>query len=114
MAWLGVGAALVVFWFAFGLGLNRLIALRGATFDVFRVTWEAFLCSSLCIGLVVLFRERVTLHGRLAQALGKSQYAAYIFHVPVILAFQFAVPNVSLPPLAKLALAHWARKPLHL
>lgn len=64
-------------------------------------------------------------HGRLAQVLGKSQYAAYIFHVPVILAFQYAALQVSLPPLAKFALvtlasvpatfalANAVRRPLH-
>ena len=58
--------------------------------------------------------------------LGKSQYAAYIFHVPVILAFQYAVLNAALPPFAKFALvtlvsipatfavASLVRRPLHL
>lgn len=125
-AWLGVGVALAAFWYAFELGLYKVIPLQGTAFDVVRVSWEAFFCSAICIGLVVLFREKVTAHGRLAQALGKSQYAAYIFHVPVILAFQYAALQVSLPPLAKFALvtlvsipatftlAHVARRPLHL
>ncbi len=125
-AWLGIGVALSVFWTAYALGLYRVIPLQGTTFDVFRVAWEALLCSALCIGLVVLFREKVTVHGRLAQALGRSQYAAYIFHVPVILAFQYAVLNAALPPFAKFALvtlvsipatfavASLVRRPLHL
>lgn len=124
--WLLVGVALAAFWYAYSMGLYRVIPLEGVAFDVIRVTWEALLCSSLSIGLVVLFRERVNAYGRLAVALGKSQYAAYIFHVPVILAFQLAVLNVSLPPLAKFALvtaasvpatfaiANALRRPLHL
>lgn len=125
-AWLAVGVALVAFWYAYGLGLYRVIGLQGAAFDVVRVTWEAVLCSSLCIGLVVLFRESVTANGRFARALGKSQYAAYIFHVPVILAFQYALLSLTLPPFAKFALvtlvsipatfaiASAVRRPLHL
>jgi fucose 4-O-acetylase-like acetyltransferase len=124
--WLLVGVGLAAFWYAYALGLYKLIPIEGTAFDVFRVTWEAVLCSALCIGLVVLFREKVTVHGRLAQALGKSQYAAYIFHVPVILTFQYAVLNLSLPPVAKFALvtlvsipatfavAIAVRRPLHL
>ena len=124
--WLVAGVALAAFWYAYELGLNSALPMSGVTFDIVRVLWEAILCCALCIGLVVLFRVKVNAHGRLARALGQSQYAAYIFHVPVILAFQFAIVNVSLPPLAKFALvtlasipatfaiAHWARKPLHL
>jgi fucose 4-O-acetylase-like acetyltransferase len=124
--WLLVGVALAAFWYAYSMGLYRVIPLDGAAFDVVRVTWESLLCSSLSIGLIVLFRERINVHGRFAVALGKSQYAAYIFHVPVILAFQFAILNVSLPPLAKFALvtlasvpatfaiANAVRRPLHL
>ncbi len=124
--WLGVGVALAAFWYAYELGLYRLIPLEGTAFDVVRVTWEAFFCSSICIGLVVLFREKVTVHGGLARALGKSQYAAYIFHVPVILAAQYAALSLVLPPLAKFAIvtavsipatfavAWLVRKPLHL
>ncbi|MCX6099466.1 MAG: acyltransferase family protein [Candidatus Bipolaricaulota bacterium] len=124
--WLILGVGLAAFWYAYSMGLYRVIPLDGVAFDVVRVTWEALLCSSLSIGLIVLFRERINVHGRLAVALGKSQYASYIFHVPVILAFQFAILNVSLPPLAKFALvtlasvpatfaiANAVRRPLHL
>jgi fucose 4-O-acetylase-like acetyltransferase len=124
--WLIVGVSLAAAWYAYSLGLYRVLPLSGVAFDIVRVLWEAVLCCALCIGLVVVFRERVNAHGRLAVALGKSQYAAYIFHVPVILAFQFAVLNVGLPPLAKFALvtlasvpatfaiANWVRRPLHL
>lgn len=124
--WLGIGIVLAAFWYAFELGLHKATPLQGTAFDVVRVTWEAFFCSAICIGLVVLFRERVTAHGRLAQALGESQYAAYIFHVPVILAFQYALLSITLPPLAKFALvtlasipatfalASLVRRPLHL
>jgi hypothetical protein len=124
--WLILGVGLAAFWYAYSMGLYRVIPLDGVAFDVVRVTWEALLCSSLSIGLIILFRGRINIHGRLAVALGKSQYAAYIFHVPVILAFQFAVLNVNLPPLAKFALvtmasvpatfalANAVRRPLHL
>ena len=124
--WLLVGVALAASWYAYSMGLYRVIPLDGAAFDVVRVTWEALLCSSLSIGLIVLFRGRINVHGRFAVALGKSQYAAYIFHVPVILAFQLAILNVNLPPLAKFALvtvasvpatfalANAVRRPLHL
>ena len=124
--WLIVGVGLAAFWYAYELGLWKWIPMRGVVFDVVRPLWETLFCCAICIGLIALFREKVNAHGRLARTLGKSQYAAYIFHVPVILTFQYAALQVSLPPFAKFALvtalsipatfaiANLVRKPLHL
>jgi len=67
-------------------------------------TWESVLCCGMCIGLTVLFREVFDTQGRLGKAMAQSQYAAYIFHVPFVLLFQFLVIGLALLPLAKFAL----------
>jgi glucan biosynthesis protein C len=125
-AWLAVGAVLAALIAAYDLVLHDIFPIGEPAWGTLYVFWESFFCCAACIGLLVLFRDKVTMHGRLAQALGKSQYAAYILHVPVILAFQYAVMNVAMPPFAKFALvtlvsvpatfalANVLRRPLHL
>ena len=62
--WPIVGVALASFWYAYTLGLDKILPMSELTFDIVR---------ALCIGLVVAFRDKVNVHGRLAVALGKSQ-----------------------------------------
>jgi glucan biosynthesis protein C len=88
--------------------------------------WESVLACGMCIGLVVLFREKCNGQGRLAKALAQSQYVAYIFHLPIVLLCQYALIGSALPPLVKFAIVTflsvpltflfslWVRKPLHL
>jgi fucose 4-O-acetylase-like acetyltransferase len=127
MIWLGVGLALALFWYAFDLGLTgTLVPYTGIAFDLMRVVWEGVLVCALCIGLTVLFREKVNMGGPRAKALGQSTYAVYIFHLFFVLLCQFAVLNLPLPPLVKFALvtlaatpltflfSNWVRKPLRL
>ena len=102
MSWLAVGCAASatccllcltghVFFKAGGPGLGAFV------FDL----WEAFLCCGLCIGLTVLFRERLNFQGRLARDLAASTYAVYLLHVPVLVPLQYAFGNASLGPLTK-------------
>ncbi len=127
MVWLGVGLALSLFWCAFSLGFTgNLVPYTGTAYDVMRVVWEGVLVCALCIGLTVLFRERLNLGGRLAKALGQSTYAVYIFHIFFVLLVQFALLSLPLPPLVKFGLvtvaaivlsflfSNWVRKPLRL
>jgi multidrug transporter EmrE-like cation transporter len=124
--WLSVGLVLAGLWYAYALGLNALFPIGETAMGVIYPIWEALLCCGMCIGLVVLFRDRLDVQGRLGRALGQSQYAAYIFHVPVILLFQYAVLGLDFPPFAKFALvtllsvpltfllSNWVRRPLQL
>ncbi|HEY2595081.1 MAG TPA: hypothetical protein VGK33_14385 [Chloroflexota bacterium] len=61
MVWLAVGLAL-----AAARYLWALVAARGPDPTLWAV-WEAFLCVGSCVGLPVLFRERVRIQGRLMQ-----------------------------------------------
>lgn len=124
--WLAAAAILAALIAAYDLVLYDLFPIGEPAWGTVYVFWESLFCCAACAGLLVLFREKVAMHGRLAAALAKSQYAAYIFHVPVILAFQYAILSVSLPPFAKFALvtavsipatfalAWLVRRPLHL
>ncbi len=124
--WLAVAGVLAVLIAAYDLALHDLFPIGEPAWGTLYVFWESLFCCAACIGLLVLFRDKVHAAGKLARALGKSQYAAYILHVPVILAFQYAILNVSMPPLAKFAIvtlvsipatfaiSYVVRKPLHL
>jgi glucan biosynthesis protein C len=63
--------------------------------------WEAFLCCGMCIGFMVLFRERLNRQGWLARDLAASTYAVYLFHVPVLVSLQYALRYAALGPLIK-------------
>ncbi|MGA2957695.1 MAG: acyltransferase [Thermodesulfobacteriota bacterium] len=74
--------------------------------------WEAFLCSGLCIGLLVLFREKLNFQGPLAKNLAASTYAVYLFHVPVIVALQYAMWHTDMAAITKFAIVSAAAVPL--
>ena len=76
LAWLGVGVAASLFWVAFRYGLmgTLLPYVPGAPIEWYQL-WEAVLCCGLCIGLTVLFRERLNVGGRLTRAMDQAQYA---------------------------------------
>ena len=67
--------------------------------------WESFLCISMCIGLIYLFRRYLNRQGRLAGFLAPNAYTAYIIHAQVITATALALRNVDLYPLLKFGLA---------
>ena len=72
------------------------------------------------------FFEKINFQGWLATALARGQYAACVFHLPIVLLVQYAMLGVALPPLAKFAIvalaavpltflySYWIRKPLRM
>jgi len=67
--------------------------------------WEQFVGVAMIVGLVVLFREKLNLQGRLAKAMSASAYTAYIIHAPVVVFLSLAMRDVQLYPLVKFAVA---------
>ncbi len=65
--------------------------------------WESFLCLGMCIGLIYAFRRYADRQGKLARFLSRNAYAAYLIHEVVIIAFAYAVRDVTLYPLLKWA-----------
>lgn len=124
--WLGTGLALAGYWYGDSLGFWKALPFSAIALDVLRLIWEMLVCFGFCIGLVVLFREKFNFQGNLGKVMAQSQYGAYIFHVLLVLVFQFLVLSLALPPFVKFALvtlasvpatflfSHWVRKPLHL
>ena len=124
--WLAVGLGGAALWYAYDPWLYGVLHPSSTAHDVFRLLWEGLFVCGICIGLTVLFREKLNVQGRISKALAEGQYAAYIFHLPIVLLFQAPVVGLAMAPLAKFALVTvlsvpvtflfsvWVRKPLHL
>jgi surface polysaccharide O-acyltransferase-like enzyme len=67
--------------------------------------WESFVVVGVCIGLLVLFRQRWNHQGRLAKGLAASVYTVYLIHPPVLVGFAYAFHVVALYPLLKWGIA---------
>jgi glucan biosynthesis protein C len=100
-AWLLVGVSLAVLWYAYVMSLRQFFPIGRTAMTVVYPIWEALLCCGMCIGLLYWFRERLNRQTWWSKALAEGQYAAYLFHVPVIVLIQYAVANAAFPPLSK-------------
>lgn len=126
LVWLLLGTILAIVWYIYALAGRNVLRFSDIQMGIIYPIWESLLCCGMCIGLTVLFREYFNSQGNLGNTLAKSQFAAYIFHVPVVLLFQFLVLGLDLSPFTKFALvvflsvpttflfSNWARKPLGL
>ncbi len=122
-AWLLTGLALATLWYAYAMALSRFLPLSRDVMSIIYPLWEAVLCCGLCIGLLYLFREKFNRQNRWTKAMAEGQYAAYLFHVPIVVLIQYAIAGMPLPPFAKFVFvtaaavpltflfAHWIRQP---
>jgi glucans biosynthesis protein C len=67
--------------------------------------WESFVAVGVCIGLLVLFRQRLNHQGRLARNMAAVVYIVYLIHPPILIGFAYAFHVVPLYPLLKWAIA---------
>jgi glucan biosynthesis protein C len=104
IGWLAAGLAAAAAWYAYDLGLGRLLPLSDAAFGVVYPLWEILLCLGMCIGLTVVFREAANFQGALGKWLADNQYSAYFWHPLLIVPLQMAALGISATPLAKFAL----------
>ncbi|MBW4655769.1 MAG: acyltransferase family protein [Kaiparowitsia implicata GSE-PSE-MK54-09C] len=105
--WLGIGLAAALLRYGYALTRNQLFENRliaGGGWDwrsLVWSTWEATICVGLCVGLLVFFRERVNGQGKWGRILSANAYTVYLIHILVIIAVQFLVAPVLIPPLLK-------------
>jgi surface polysaccharide O-acyltransferase-like enzyme len=60
--------------------------------------WESLFCFSTCFALVIFFRETLNRAGPGFRALAAAIFGVYLFHVPVVVAFQYLFGLASLGP----------------
>lgn len=66
--------------------------------------WEAFICVGVCLGMIVLFRERFNCQGPLAAFMSQNAFGVYVTHAPVLVLVTMAVRGLALHPALKCAL----------
>jgi len=59
----------------------------------------------VCIGLIVLFRQRCNYQGKLAKNLAVNVYTVYLIHPLVLVGFAYAFHTVALYPLLKFVIS---------
>jgi glucan biosynthesis protein C len=103
-AWLYAGILLAGMWFLYDLWLADVLLINNVVWGLIHPAWEALLCVSMCIGVTVLFRDRINFSGTLAREMALSTYAAYMLHVFIAVFFQLLVRGLEVGPLIKFAL----------
>ncbi|NLD36678.1 MAG: acyltransferase [Desulfatiglans sp.] len=88
----GVGIYLMVIILLFTVGPKK--AFGYAEFS------EALICVGVCIGLLALFRKYFNSTGKIMKILSDNVYEMYIFHIPVVVALQYAFAPVIVDALS--------------
>ncbi|MFN8536415.1 MAG: acyltransferase [Thermomicrobiales bacterium] len=117
LLWLAVGLATAALAYAHSLvapwlGTNWFTSGGANWNSLAQSLWEAALCTSLAIGLPVLFREVADRQGPFLKSLAADSYTVYVIHIAVLLTMQAALANAALPPLVKFILVALVGVPL--
>jgi len=111
--WLLLGLAAAAWCYGLNLTGHTYFSAGGLNVQsVLYDLWEALLCTGLCIGLPVLFREKLNSQGALAKNLAAGTYAVYLFHVPVVVSLQYAIRHAGIAAIAKFAIVTISAIPL--
>jgi glucan biosynthesis protein C len=110
--WLAVGLALAGLWYGYALWLADILVFSDAVWGLLLPLWESLLCCGMCIGLTVVFRDRVDSQTPLAREMAQSTYAAYMLHVFVAIFFQSLALGLAASPLSKFFLVSLVTVPV--
>jgi glucan biosynthesis protein C len=111
-ACLAAGLALAGLWYGYDLWLGDILVFSDAVWDLLLPLWESLLCCGMCIGLAVVFRDKVNSQTSLTREMAQSAYAAYMLHVFVAFFFQSLVLRLAAPPLLKFVLVSLVTVPV--
>jgi glucan biosynthesis protein C len=91
---------LIILGGAFDGNLNKF--LGGLNWQAFAYNiWESFYCMGMCIGLVILFRERYNAQGNVSKIVSQNAYTIYIVHAPVLVSIAMLFAFILIPALLK-------------
>ncbi len=105
--WVGLVAAL-----AGGLVRYHLVPFPPAAWGLLLTTSECFLAAGFVVGLCTLFRERFNTTTPFWQMLGTDAFGAYLVHVPIVVALQYATSAMPAGPVPKFLLVTFLSIPL--
>jgi glucan biosynthesis protein C len=110
--WLAVGIGLAGLWYAYDFWLADFLVFNDAVWGLLLPLWESLLCSSMCIGLTVVFRDNMNSQVSLTREMAHCAYAAYMLHIFVAILFQFLALGLVAPPLLKFFLVSLVTVPV--
>lgn len=91
-------------WFAILFGGGKMNHVARWTWQAAGLAlWESFTCIAISLGLLVLFRERFNVQGRLSKFLSDNAFTVYVFHPPIVILGARALHGVDWPPVVKFA-----------
>ena len=99
--WLAVGLALALLWYAYEIWFTDLVVLSDTAWGLLVPLWESLLCCAMCIGLTILFRDKLNRQGRVAREMAAGTYVAYMVHIFIVLFLQYLALGLHAPPLPK-------------
>ena len=67
--------------------------------------WESFFGVGVCLGLLVLFRERFNTQGKFAKFMSDNCFSVYVFHPLILIPVTLALRELAWYPLIKFAIA---------
>jgi peptidoglycan/LPS O-acetylase OafA/YrhL len=67
--------------------------------------WEAFMCVSMCIALLALFKNRFNSQSPFVKELANNAFTVYLIHIPIVIFLQYLLIGVSIDPLIKFVIA---------
>lgn len=63
--------------------------------------WESFVGIGMCLCLIIIFRDRWNIPGRIKKVLAENVYAVYLIHLPIVVTLQWIFIPVEIPSLLK-------------
>jgi glucans biosynthesis protein C len=66
--------------------------------------WESFFCIGICLGLLVLFRDKYNVQGKASRFFAENAFGVYVFHTPLLVGATMLVRGIVIYPLLKMIL----------
>ncbi|HML04764.1 MAG TPA: acyltransferase family protein [Methanobacterium sp.] len=63
--------------------------------------WEAFMCVSICIALLSLFKNRFNSQGLITKTFADDTFTVYLIQLPLVVFLQYMIIGLALDPLIK-------------
>ncbi|AJA47086.1 hypothetical protein CPAST_c09860 [Clostridium pasteurianum DSM 525 = ATCC 6013] len=67
--------------------------------------WEQLVCAGMCLGLIVIFRDKFNYQGKVVNFLSQNAFGVYVFHAPILIVISLLIKNIHLYPVIKFIIA---------
>jgi hypothetical protein len=74
--------------------------------------WESFFCVGTCLGLIVLFRDRLNWQGKWARFMSDNSFSVYLFHPTILILVSLALRELEWHPITKFIVSSAVAIPL--